>query len=259
MRDHFRLTRHEGRAATADRRCVLALCRRVGTRVPNVRSGTHVGEHICSRGSPGDPSVGCRLLAEQFSGLLTTVVVASRPVRRILYRALRPGDGHPSRPAIARRLLRPTRGSGGRAAHPLCSALLRVGFVEPPGSPRRWCALTAPFHPYLCGPSPRAGAAIGGLFSVALSCGSPRLGVTQHPALWSPDVPRPGHLSGPDAAIRPTRHRRHCRGSGRRVAADRSTRRRARPIVHGRGRRQRAGPHGRVSHGIHQVAGGRPL
>ena len=35
--------------------------------------------------------------------------------------------------------------------------------------------------------------AIGGLFSVALSCGSPRLGVTQHPALWSPDVPRTGH------------------------------------------------------------------
>src|SRR2546421_5480886 len=29
--------------------------------------------------------------------------------------------------------------------------------------------------------------AIGGLFSVALSCESPRLGVTQHPALWSPD------------------------------------------------------------------------
>jgi hypothetical protein len=63
------------------------------------------------------------------------LVVASRPVRRILYRALRLGDGHPSRPAIARRLLRPTRGSGGRATHPLCSALLRVGFVEPLESP----------------------------------------------------------------------------------------------------------------------------
>src|SRR5581483_11413950 len=35
-------------------------------------------------------------------------------------------------------------------------------------------------------------AAIGGLFSVALSCGSPRLGVAQHRALWSPDVPRTG-------------------------------------------------------------------
>ncbi len=31
---------------------------------------------------------------------------------------------------------------------------------------------------------------IGGLFSVALSVGSPRLGVTQHRALWSPDFPQ---------------------------------------------------------------------
>ena len=31
---------------------------------------------------------------------------------------------------------------------------------------------------------------IGGLFSVALSCGSPRLAVSQHPALRSPDLPR---------------------------------------------------------------------
>ncbi len=41
---------------------------------------------------------------------------------------------------------------------------------------------------------------IGGLFSVALSCGSPRLAVSQHPALWSPDLPRPGRrpeLPGP--------------------------------------------------------------
>ena len=35
-----------------------------------------------------------------------------------------------------------------------------------------------------------SGEAIGGLFSVALSVGSPRLGVTQHPALWSPDFPQ---------------------------------------------------------------------
>jgi hypothetical protein len=35
-----------------------------------------------------------------------------------------------------------------------------------------------------------ATAAIGGLLSVPLSVGSPRLGVTQHRALWSPDFPR---------------------------------------------------------------------
>ena len=39
----------------------------------------------------------------------------------------------------------------------------------------------------------------GGLFSVALSRGSPRVGVTHHPALWSPDFPQlplrsPGRL-----------------------------------------------------------------
>ncbi len=39
--------------------------------------------------------------------------------------------------------------------------------------------------------APPGGRAIGGLFSVALSCRSPRLAVSQHPALWSPDLPRP--------------------------------------------------------------------
>src|SRR5262245_58826136 len=44
----------------------------------------------------------------------------------------------------------------------------------------------------------------GGLFSVALSRGSPRVAVNNHPALWSPDVPRRRPL-GADAAARPTR------------------------------------------------------
>ena len=34
--------------------------------------------------------------------------------------------------------------------------------------------------------------AIGGLFSVALSCGLPRLAVSQHPVLRSPDLPQRG-------------------------------------------------------------------
>ncbi len=46
------------------------------------------------------------------------------------------------------------------------------------------------FHPY---PSSlyrqRRRAATGGIVSVALSLGSPRVGVTDHPALWSPDFP----------------------------------------------------------------------
>ena len=36
---------------------------------------------------------------------------------------------------------------------------------------------------------PRSGT--GGIFSVALSVGSPPLGVTQHPVLWSSDFPHP--------------------------------------------------------------------
>ncbi len=50
-------------------------------------------------------------------------------------------------------------------------------------SPHSWCALTAPFHP--CPPSGRR------CVSVPLSVGSPRLGVTQRPALWSSDFPQP--------------------------------------------------------------------
>jgi hypothetical protein len=87
--------------------------------------------------------------------------------------------GHPS--------MRPTWGHwAGRPSHAWpCSGW---GLPSRPGHPGRWCALTAPFHPCLCLPVARP--AIGGLFSVALSCGSPRLAVSQHPALWSPDLPR---------------------------------------------------------------------
>src|SRR3954469_18693051 len=100
--------------------------------------------------------------------------------------------GHPSRPAVAGRLQRSTRRLGRAALERLRSTtadrrafltLLRVGFTDPHRSPVvRW-SLTPPFHPY-------QQQAAGGLFSVALSRGSPRVAVNDHPALWSPDVPR---------------------------------------------------------------------
>jgi hypothetical protein len=73
-----------------------------------------------------------------------------------------------------------------------CVALLPVGFAEPPGSPR---ALVRSYR--TVSPLPvrdRSGdrSRHRRLFSVALSCGLPRLGVTQHRARWSPDVPRTG-------------------------------------------------------------------
>ena len=78
-------------------------------------------------------------------------------------------------------------GDIGRATRPTFWPCSGWGLPSRPGHPDRWCALTAPFHPCLC----TASRAIGGLFSVALSCESPRLAVSQHPALRSPDLPQP--------------------------------------------------------------------
>jgi hypothetical protein len=51
--------------------------------------------------------------------------------------------------------------------------LLQVGFALPPPLPAARCALTAPFHPY-------RRKSTGGIFSVALSLGSPPPGATRH-------------------------------------------------------------------------------
>ncbi len=67
-------------------------------------------------------------------------------------------------------------------------ALLQVGLAVLPMSPSGRWSLTPPFHPCL-----PVNTGIGGLFSVALSLSRPlttgKVGVTNHPALWSPDFP----------------------------------------------------------------------
>src|SRR5260221_5311981 len=124
-------------------------------------------------------------------------------VRAAGERACRPGSvhplaragGHPSGTAVAGSLVRSTREH--RAGRPQALAqetrpvgrdslltLLRVGFTEPPGSLR---ALVVSYTTVSPLPPNESG---GGLFSVALSRGSPRVGVTDHPALLSPDLPR---------------------------------------------------------------------
>src|SRR5579863_3200310 len=100
--------------------------------------------------------------------------------------------------------MRPTRdrigaGHAGGLPRDLGPVLLQVGFAVPPSSPRERCALTAPFHPY-------RPLRTGGLFSVALSFESPRLAVSPHPALRSPDFPRRAP-EGPDATTCPARAR----------------------------------------------------
>ena len=49
-------------------------------------------------------------------------------------------------------------------------------------------------------PDPGLRRAIGGLLSVALFRVSPRMAVSHHPALWSPDFPRPRAPEGGEAA-----------------------------------------------------------
>jgi hypothetical protein len=82
-------------------------------------------------------------------------------------------------------------GVGGRAALPLLGlapgGVYRAARVAPGAG-----ALLPHRFTLACAGDSAESSAIGGLFSVALSCESPRLGVTQHLALWSPDVPRPG-------------------------------------------------------------------
>src|SRR4051794_16222892 len=136
--------------------------------------------------------------------LIGVKAAASWPVRRILSGRLLARGGHPSRPAVARRLQRSTRGSG-RAVLPLFDlapdGVYRAIRVAPDAGallPHRFTLTCAADIPLQVGP-----VAIGGLLSVALSCGSPRLGVTQHPALRSPDVPRTDHHSEERVRTRP--------------------------------------------------------
>jgi hypothetical protein len=63
----------------------------------------------------------------------------------------------------------------------------RWGLPSRLGRPRRWWSLTPPFHPY---PHSGRDRSRWRSVSVALSRGSPRVGVTHHLALRSPDLPR---------------------------------------------------------------------
>ena len=81
----------------------------------------------------------------------------------------------------------PSLSGGGRAAHFPRLALLRVGFTEPAESPP---SLVRSYRTVSPLPVRTRRSAIGGLLSVALSCESPRLAVSQHPALRSPDLPQ---------------------------------------------------------------------
>ena len=88
----------------------------------------------------------------------------------------------------------------------------RWGLPSQIGYPTCWCALTAPFHPYLgrpkTSPRPVRKQHSGGLLSAALARSFRTVGVTHHRILWSPDFPRQSRNS--DAIAWPTSVIHHC-------------------------------------------------
>ena len=113
---------------------------------------------------------------------------ATIPLGRALLRASRDLPGRRGGNAPASRCGLP-RAAAGRPY----SVLLPVGFALPPLLPGARCALTAPFHPY-----PRAGRGRreGGLFSVALSLGSPPPAVSRHRISVEPGLSSTGVAPG---------------------------------------------------------------
>jgi hypothetical protein len=126
---------------------------------------------------------------------------ARRPVSRVLSASRRYGTviplGHASlrasRDQPGRRGERPPdRFRGENPRNTSCrpySVLLPVGFALPPPLPEARCALTAPFHPCPQAPTRLPGRMrVGGLFSVALSLGSPPPAVSRHRSFVEPGL-----------------------------------------------------------------------
>ena len=106
----------------------------------------------------------------------------------------RSGD-HPSTNAVADALQRPTRTLGRAALNRALSGLAPGGVYLAFPVTREAGGLLHHRFTLTCLPPVLAQADAGGLFSVALACGLPRVGVTHHPALRSPDVPRATYVA----------------------------------------------------------------
>jgi hypothetical protein len=142
----------------------------------------------------------------------------SRPVGRVLCPRVVRGDGHPSRTAVAGSLVRSTRKHRAGSPRTLAQAVAVAG-VRPldlaPGGVYLAVAVACGaggllHHPFTLTLQPKLK---GGLLSVALSRGSPRVGVTDHPAVWSPDLPH--RTARPGATARPTHPERKDTGRAR--------------------------------------------
>ena len=108
----------------------------------------------------------------------------------------------------------------------------------------------------------RHGAALrnaGGIFSVALSLGSPPVAVSDHPALWSSDFPLIREDQRPSAPLQPPPFTACCAGSHPGLAGTDATGVSLVAGVHGLirspGRRHGEGERGRVHRRVHRPCG----
>ena len=109
-------------------------------------------------------------------------------ISRVLFRFR--GGNHLSRPLVAKRLQRLNpEGSAGRII-PSLFGLAPCGVYQAARLLGHWCALAAPFHPYLLSQAVSV--------SMALSRRLPSPDVIRHTALWSPDFPLAAHTSASD-------------------------------------------------------------
>ena len=160
-----------------------------------------------ARGRP--PSVRCRRQRTRGGGVAARRRT-SRPVSRVLWHG--PLGNPRRRPSLSGwRCRQPPavhpQARAGSPRTPAQAALPDRPLDLAPGGVYRAARVTPGAgallpHPFTLAP-PRVPARRGGLLSVALSRGSPRVAVNNHPALWSPDFPR--RDTGPSRYRHPTR------------------------------------------------------
>src|SRR5680860_1741050 len=156
-----------------------------------MRARFHTG-HPQRRASPTPRRcVACPLRSQEVAvAQVNGLCVGSRPISRILsppHNQCAAGGDHLSGADVSVDLGAAYLVLGGQPANAPTWPCSGRGMPGRRRRRRRRCALTAPFQPHRyrgCAAAP------GGLLSVALFHASPRLGVTQRPALWSPDFPR---------------------------------------------------------------------
>ncbi len=137
---------HRARYRPSDRLSTIAYLRRPFQSSKVLSIEDYRRPSISNEMTPSSTRKSRSELVEAKSGELATV---SRPVGGILS-----GGPSPGTACVAIHLMRSTRGvpADRRDGRSIPSARPCSGWGLPsrPGHPGRWCALTAPFHPYLC-------------------------------------------------------------------------------------------------------------